>query len=475
MEFNSIVFLIFILLFFCGYPFLIRQSQNVRWLYFVCTSFVFYGWWNWHYIFIIIFSGLIDFFASLYIVKYPKTRKIILWISLMSNLGILILFKYSLFFVTKLAWISNVVGWELHSSTKLLDELILPVGISFYTFQSMSYTIDVYRDKLIPTRNVLHFFSYLSLFPQLVAGPIVRAKDFLPQLLKVRKISTTEKWHGLKLISMGYFKKVVLADNIAPFVNSAFSNDLSNESSGFWWLVIIGFALQIYFDFSGYSDIARGLAKWMGFHFRLNFNHPYFSNSLKEFWTRWHISLSGWFRDYLYIPMGGSRHGKIGSGFNLLATMTLSGLWHGASSHFMVWGFLHGFLLLIERSLNLSEWTKKTFTTKAIGLLWTLLAIIITWIFFRAKSSIEALQILNYMFSFKTTDYWGQPDVFRIALIFISLSIIIELAVAFVQPFWRRNRNNKYVIISDVVGVSLLLLASVYMRGIGQQFIYFQF
>ena len=309
MLFNSLTFIIFSALFFLIWP-LLKYNSNLRFIYITVASFIFYGWWDWRFLFLIIFSGLIDFIAGIYMFSHPRYKKFILWISLTMNIGCLGIFKYTHFISENIEKLFAALGMNI----QLLDpgfHIILPVGISFYTFQSMSYTIDIYKGELKPTKNIFHFFSYLSLFPQLVAGPIVRAKDLIPQMEKWHPVSEQERWNGTKLIVFGFFNKMVIADNLAPFVSTAFSNPSNTTSSIYWWVVILSFSIQIYGDFSGYSDIARGLAKWMGYNFRLNFNHPYSSTSIREFWTRWHISLSTWFRDYVYIPLGGSKNGMM--------------------------------------------------------------------------------------------------------------------------------------------------------------------
>ncbi len=304
-----------------------QKIPQVKWAYLVAASFFFYGWWDWRFLFLILASGFIDYFGALGIQRYPGRRKLFLVLSVLGNVGSLAIFKYSGFIAENIDRFLELLGMSQRLADNIPEfMLILPVGISFYTFQSMSYTIDIYRGKMEPTRNVLHFFAYLSLFPQLVAGPIVRARDLMPQLKKLRPTTEVERWNGFKLIMIGFFKKVVLADNIAPLVNSGFTNIHQTSNSLFWWVMVIGFAFQIYFDFSGYSDIARGLAKWMGLNFRLNFNHPYHSRSLREFWSRWHISLSTWFRDYIYIPLGGGRKGRLNAHIFMWITMVVSGL-----------------------------------------------------------------------------------------------------------------------------------------------------
>jgi D-alanyl-lipoteichoic acid acyltransferase DltB (MBOAT superfamily) len=293
MLFNSTAFIVFFIVFMCTWP-IMRRRDNTRWIYITIMSFFFYGWWNWKYMFLLAGTGLIDFFAGLAMEKYPKRKGTILFFSLFGNLGPLIFYKYVPFFATNINSIVQVFGYELNLP---VVQFILPVGISFYTFLSMSYAIDIYRGELTPTHNVFHYFALLSLFPHLVAGPIVRAADILPQLMKVTKTTEQMRWDGLSLVSLGYFKKVVIADNLAPAVNAAFASAVPLDSAAYWWVIMAMFAFQIYCDFSGYSDIARGLAKWIGIEFMVNFDHPYISTSFREFWSRWHISLSTWFRD----------------------------------------------------------------------------------------------------------------------------------------------------------------------------------
>ncbi len=303
MLFNSIEFFIFLGVFFAAWPFM-RRRDNRRWAYLIVVSFFFYGWWDWRFLFLLTGTGLNDYLAGLAMVKWPRCKRLFLGASITGNLGSLMIFKYLDFSITNVNWLMKAFGID-HPLP--LAHLILPVGISFYTFQSLSYTIDVYKGRLVPTRNILHFFAFLSLFPQLLAGPIVRATDLLPQLRTWKDPTATQRWDGLRLVFYGYFKKAVLADNLAPIVNAAFSSTAFVNSGAYWWVVIVCFAFQIYCDFSGYSDIARGLAKWMGYEFIVNFEHPYISSSIREFWTRWHISLSTWYRDYVYIGLGGSR------------------------------------------------------------------------------------------------------------------------------------------------------------------------
>lgn len=477
MLFNSLIFLIFGLAFFLLLPKINKQSNNLRWLFFTIASFVFYGWWDWRFLFLIIGSGLIDYFAGLFILINPKKSKTFLVISLIGNLGSLAAFKYSAFFAENLSTLFSHFNINISFQSYIPEFMgILPIGISFYTFQSMSYTIDIYRGRLKPTKNILHFFSYLALFPQLVAGPIVRARDLLPQLKRVRKVSTIENWNGLHLIIIGFFKKVVLADNIAPLVNYAFSDVNTSNSTLYWWIVMFGFALQIYFDFSGYSDIARGLAKWMGLHFRINFNHPYISTSLKDFWTRWHISLSTWFRDYVYIPIGGSRKGKIRSHVNMWITMVVSGFWHGAAWTFVIWGALHALYLSLERVFKYHLLLNKIplGIGRGIALLLVLFQVIIAWVFFRAESFSQAISVIHNMLSFNNSRDFGDYSLFKLGLTYIIIGILIEAFFFFglnrYKPFSKRTRKTL-----QTIQFIVIIIVIIFFRGKGEEFIYFQF
>ncbi len=476
MLFNSFIFLVFGALFFLLLYF-IRRSKNLnfRWGFLVAASFFFYGWWDWRFLFLILASGFIDYFGALGIHRYPRRRTLFLILSLIGNVGSLAIFKYSGFIAENIDQLMSVVGVKSDLLGHIPEfMLLLPVGISFYTFQSMSYTIDVYRGTLKPTRNVLHFFSYLSLFPQLVAGPIVRARDLLPQLKALRPTTELERWNGFKLITIGFFKKVVLADNIAPMVNSGFANIHLTDNGPFWWVMIIGFAFQIYFDFSGYSDIARGLAKWMGLHFRLNFNHPYHAASLREFWGRWHISLSTWFRDYIYIPLGGGKKGRYSAHLFMWITMVVSGFWHGAAWTFVIWGALHALYISLERITGWPRLLGRIPGGRLISILITNVLVLVGWVFFRASSAGDAATILSHMFGPGGDGVFVMNPEIRNGLIWLFVSLSIELITYFrIKPHLQIPQ--KYQRITDVVYVSLMLLACIYLRGEGDVFIYFQF
>ena len=469
MLFNSLVFIVFSLVFFCLWP-LFKKKDTPRWFFLSLMSFIFYGWWDWRFLFLLIGSGLIDFYAGLLIERYPKHKVLFLILSMTGNIGTLFAFKYSGFFAENASVMLSFFGYDIDLKSSIPDFVrVLPVGISFYTFQSMSYTIDIYKGELKPTSNVLHFFAYLALFPQLVAGPIVRAADLLPQMVGIPKTTESVRWEGFVLIAKGFFKKMVIADNLAPLVASGF-NDPSHPSSTFyWWFYVSAFAFQIYGDFSGYSDIARGLAKWMGYDFMVNFNHPYSSKSLKEFWSRWHISLSTWFRDYVYIPLGGSRCGKWHSTFNMFLTMVISGFWHGANWTFILWGAFHGFMLGVER---ITKWPQRLQKIPLGGTFCTIIVIIqvlVGWVFFRSKDVHEAFFILNCMFI-------PQGSIVNFAhsgILILSLIIGREIYVRYnISRLLSFTKNN---VVYEIVFFACIMAAIIFFRGQGNSFIYFQF
>ena len=472
MLFNSLTFLAFATVFFLLWP-LCRGGNNVRWAYLASASFLFYGWWDWRFLFLILGSGMLDFTMSLAMDRFPRGRRFFLAASLLGNLGALASFKYSGFIAENLDGLFASLGFTTHFQASIPGfMLILPVGISFYTFQSMSYTIDVFRGELKPTRNPVHYFAYLSLFPQLVAGPIVRARELLPQLCVPGRSTEALRWAGLRLIVHGFFKKVVIADNLGPVVDAAFGHATFYESTFFWWFIVSAFAFQIYCDFSGYSDIARGLAKWMGYEFDVNFNHPYNATSLTDFWRRWHISLSTWFRDYVYIPLGGSRGGPVRAHVNMWITMVVSGFWHGASWTFIVWGALHAAFLSLERVLR---WPARLGAVRLLGP-WLVNALVlvqvwVAWVFFRAETFDQALRILGRMFSPAGGIFFGNQG--PTAAMFLGLGIARELYCRFVPDDhrWRAGRPPAL----DVAILAALIAACVFLRGPGVAFIYFQF
>lgn len=471
MLFNSIAFLIFGVVFFSGW-WLARGGNMRRWLYLTAFSFFFYGWWDWRFLSLLIGTGLIDFFAALAMVRWPRHRLSLLIFSLLGNVGSLAVFKYLDFGIANVNWLLSLLG-VAHQIPAA--GLILPVGISFYTFQSMSYTIDVYRRQLEPTRNVVHFFAYLSLFPQLVAGPIVRAADLLPQLTRYVKPSEQTLWEGLKLIALGYFKKTVLADNLAPIVNAAFGASAPMQDTLYWWIVMLMFAFQIYCDFSGYTDIARGLGKWVGYEFPVNFDHPYISQSIREFWTRWHISLSTWFRDYVYIPLGGSRKGAWHGHRNMWITMLVSGLWHGAAWTFVTWAALHSLYLSLER---LTRWPQRLVRVRGgrhVAVAIVFLLALIAWVFFRAQSFGQAGMVLGNMFTLHTDRIReAMRLVGQNALTVLSLAMLLEV-IAHLRLKTPSLAWPRLAPAMEMVSTVALLVFSIFLRGPGSAFVYFQF
>lgn len=433
------------------------------------SSLFFYGWWNISYVPLLLGTGLVDFGGALAIVRWKDYRKLFLILSLAANLGVLFFFKYLGFFEQIILDLQGISSPE-----KTPTGVILPIGLSFYTFQSMSYTIDVYRGRMKPTKNPLLFFSFISFFPHLVAGPIVRGREILPQLARVKITNEVERYHGIKLIVLGFFKKTVLADHLAVFVNEAFNSPSPESGYDYWWIAVLAFTFQIYFDFSGYSDIARGLAKIMGIHFRINFNNPYGSNSFRDFWSRWHMSLSFWFRDYVYVALGGNRRGKGRGILNMWITMLLSGLWHGANYTFIIWGALHSFFLSIERLIQIEKWTKSKVILKVGYMIIVFLGVALAWIFFRAKSLDQAIRVINQLGSFAHPFTGKYSDAMENALLFLKIIIPFQL---YLNSGWRIRSliSAKHFTYLELFWLALLITCCVFFRGPGEQFIYFQF
>ncbi|MBN1987260.1 MAG: MBOAT family protein, partial [Prolixibacteraceae bacterium] len=344
MLFNSIDFAIFLPVVFFLYWFVTSKNLPVQNAFLILVSYVFYGWWDWRFLSLIVFSSGVDYLVGIYLAKskIQRNRKILLLISIVVNLGFLGFFKYFNFFTESFARAFTLFGKTIEPTTL---NIILPVGISFYTFQTLSYSIDIYKRKIEPTNDVVSFFAFVSFFPQLVAGPIERAAHLLPQFYTKRTFEYTKAFDGVKQIFWGLFKKMVIADNCALIVNQIFDN-YTNYSGSTLLLGTFFFAFQIYGDFSGYTDIAIGTARLFGFELKQNFAYPYFSRDIAEFWRRWHISLTSWFRDYLYIPLGGSRGGTWMKIRNTFIVFLVSGLWHGANWTFIVWGIFNAVLFL---------------------------------------------------------------------------------------------------------------------------------
>jgi D-alanyl-lipoteichoic acid acyltransferase DltB (MBOAT superfamily) len=396
--FNSYLFWAFFAVVFVLYRVLPHRGQNLMLL---AASYVFYGAWDWRFLSLIVFSTCVDYVAALGMdapsaghVGSPR-RRWWLVLSVVVNLSLLGFFKYYGFFARELA---SLLGWLGAPLSLPSLEIVLPVGISFYTFQTMSYTIDVYRGRTPPTRRFLDFALYVSFFPQLVAGPIERSTHLMPQVLSSRRSQPGDFAEGLRLVVTGMFMKVVIADNMAEIANGVFESPMSELSGLDCLLGVYAFALQIYGDFSGYSTIAQGVAKWLGFDLMVNFNQPYFAQTPREFWHRWHISLSTWLRDYLYVPLGGSRYGTLYTYRNLMLTMVLGGLWHGAAWTFVWWGIWHGGLLCIDRWIGLSPGKRAKSGTTWLGAaaqrLLTFHLVCVGWLLFRAQSMEQTKDML---------------------------------------------------------------------------------
>ena len=475
MLFNSFSFLIFFIIFYFLYLKIKKQQHRI----FLCllASYIFYGWWDWRFMSLIIFSTVVDFYLGnkIFISKSIKDKKKFLFFSLFSNLGLLFVFKYFNFFIQSFVELSSVFG--LHASISSLN-IILPVGISFYTFQTLSYTIDIYNKKINPERNFITFATFVAFFPQLVAGPIVRAKQILPQFKKKINITNNMIIGGLFLVAIGFFKKVVIADSIAPLVDDGFVN-YKNYTSLNLIIIVILYSFQIYSDFSGYSDIAIGIGKMLGYKFPVNFNMPYIAKNLSDFWRRWHISLSSWLRDYLYISLGGNRNGVSKTYRNLMLTMLLGGLWHGANWTFVIWGLLHGLYLIVQKLISRNTITLfKTIPNRIydfFGIILTYFLVCLAWIFFRSQTFTDAIFIINSIYEFNDftlSSLKPKFDLFKVCalviLFYFSELIFNKNQLLFLEL--KKNRIFQYAFFSFV-----FLLIILFGSFDSNNFIYFQF
>ena len=479
MVFNSLTFLVFLGLTLLVYYKLRFRTQNV---FLLLASYVFYGWWDWRFLSLLIFTSLFDYFCGLRIEQQQNRSRRRLWLafSIILNMGVLCAFKYFNFFAESFAALLDLLGMKM---TLPVLHVILPLGISFYTFLSMSYTIDVYRGEMKATRDPVAFMLFVAFFPHLVAGPIVRASFLLPQCQTPRTIKYEQVTTGIWLILLGYLKKVVIADRMASIVDLGFSPHggaaFSDANS---WLILYAFAFQIYGDFSGYSDIARGLSKIMGFELPINFRAPYLVSNPAEFWHHWHITLSTWLRDYLYIPLGGNRKGHGRTYVNLMTTMVLGGLWHGAGVAFLLWGAYHGLLLAVHRAW--SNWRKRS--SLPLPAVWPrrlgriILVILffhvtcVGWLLFRAGAlpageQFPAIQrYLDAMLNLHL--HSGVSPLLRPVLLLGALGLILQWKCEAMDQFntWR---------LAWKVTAVVATLAAIAAFGVfkGAQFIYFQF
>lgn len=405
MTFTTATYLLFLPLVFALYWSI--RSVRMQNLLLLAASYLFYGWWDWRFGTLMLGSSLIDFAIGLRLAKSERlsSRRCLLGVSFIANLGLLGLFKYFNFFTENFQWMASQAGWEVGPTTL---NMILPVGISFYTFQTLGYTIDVYRNKIEPSRNLIDYLAFVSFFPQLVAGPIERASAMLPQFARRRHFDFDLAGEGCRLILWGFFKKLMIADRLAIVVDPYYAQPESFTGPQLMMATLL-FAFQIYCDFSAYSDIAIGTAKLFGIRLMRNFAYPYFSQSVSEFWRRWHISLSTWFRDYVFVPLGGSRCSKPRRNLNLLITFLVSGLWHGAAWRFVIWGGINGIATAIgrrpvARSVGAMEDRSESVPggdhdiprPKTLLKIWSTLAVIcLAWIFFRAQTFGDAMTIIN--------------------------------------------------------------------------------
>jgi alginate O-acetyltransferase complex protein AlgI len=481
--FNSFTFLIFLPVVFAIYWLSIRWGLRLQNVILLAASYVFYGWWSWAFLSLLIGSTLLDFFFAFSVASPGRRRaKIFLWLSIVNNLSILGIFKYYNFFANQFQRGFKTVGFIVHPT---LLNIALPVGISFYTFHGMSYLFDIYRGKQKPVKNFVDYAVFVSFFPILVAGPIERAHHLLPQVQKKRAFNYVNAVEGCRLMLWGMFKKVLIADSLADIVNDIFTNYRAYSS---WSLILgaIGFSFQVYCDFSGYTDIAIGVAKLFGFELLSNFKFPYFSRDIAEFWRRWHISLSSWFRDYLYIPLGGSKEGKLKAVCNTFIIFLVSGFWHGANWTFIAWGFIHAccflpLLLLNRNRRHATDIVAKTrllpTLSEAVKIITTFALVTFAWIFFRAASLRDALAYIQKMFTGIVNSASDDPFIH-------GKTIFLYIIPLLLIDWWlRRDERKIRITASSFINWSVYLVMSVvvlncflgYLVTKPHSFIYFQF
>jgi D-alanyl-lipoteichoic acid acyltransferase DltB (MBOAT superfamily) len=485
MLFNSFDFAIFLPIVFVLYWFVMARNLKLQNLLIVVASYVFYGWWDWRFLSLILFSTLTDYWIAIAMDGQNQARrKTLLWVSIFVNLGFLGFFKYYNFFVENFVAVFSLFGKEISPNTL---NIILPVGISFYTFQTLSYTIDVCKGKLQPTRDFIAFAAFVSFFPQLVAGPIERATNLLVQFQVKRHFDYNKAVDGLRQILWGFFKKMVIADNAAEYVNMIF-NSPGDYPGSVLFLGVVFFAFQIYGDFSGYSDIAIGTARLFGISLMQNFAFPYFSRDMAEFWRRWHISLSTWFRDYLYIPLGGSRGSLAMKVRNTFIIFVVSGFWHGANWTFIVWGVLNALyflpLLLANKNRTHLGVVAEERTLPSLREIWqmssTFALTVLAWVFFRAENMAHAFSYLKGIFS---KSLFTLPKESHFIDTNLHPLIMFFLLGIFIMFEWF-GRRQQYAI--EIIGLSwkrpfryvfyyILIIFIFLFGGQAQEFIYFQF
>ena len=477
MLFNSFSFGYFLLISYLLYWLIFNRKLKARNLFLLAASYVFYGFWNWKLLILIVIVSATDFIFGRLIFdeENPKRRKSYLILSLVINLGILGFFKYFNFFIDSFYQLFHLFG---SSGTFTPLNIILPVGISFYTFQGLSYVLDIYYRKFEPTKDVVAFFAFLSFFPQLIAGPIERARDLLPQFSTTKQFDYDATRKGLFLIAVGLFKKMVIADRLAIYVDAVFG-DVANVHGLPALMAVLFFTFQLYLDFSAYSQIAIGTAQLFGFRLSVNFNKPYLATSFKDFWARWHITLTNWFRDYLYFPLGGNRKGTFRTYLNIIIVFTVSGLWHGASWNFVIWGFLNGiFLSVFDKAFHLKP--KKLFPKIACCIfvvgLWAL-----SLVFFRSGTFHDAITLFGNLGFGNAADlyhYGFDAREFRFTLFLLVGLMLIELLLKNKQAQIEAFFFHKFFPLRWIVYLALVLTTiylGVYGAGSDNTFIYFQF
>jgi D-alanyl-lipoteichoic acid acyltransferase DltB (MBOAT superfamily) len=481
MLFHEPVFLVFFLIVFPVYL-LVRRSNPLMNGWLMVASYVFYGYWYWPYIVLLFSTSAIDYLMVVLMERKQNTRKLWLVISLVSNFGLLGYFKYSTFITENLNWILTQAhlsfqfpgpeaypNWVISHAggpVNYFAAVVLPIGISFHTFQSMSYTIDAYYGNIKTEKSFVRFLTFVSFFPQLVAGPIERASNLLPQLQRTPEIKEEDVLDGASLFLVGFFKKVALADYLSLYVDRVYGNP-SDFDSGALVLATVAFAWQIYFDFSGYTDMARGLAQIMGFRMMLNFNNPYVATGLGDFWSRWHISLSTWFKDYVYFPLGGNRRGKLITYRNMFITMVVSGIWHGAAWTYVVWGLLHAIGRCGTRELEQTAWYRDR-VPRFLKQVLVFSFVCLAWIFFRARTMADATAVLKGIF----TKPWGNPQ-FPLAMGALIIAVWL-----YEELFARGERSRKVLELAPArVGMAVLMVMwlMVIAAPSSASFIYFQF
>lgn len=475
MLFNSLEFFVFLPIIFVWYWLWQKQRLSLQNGLLLVASYYFYACWDWRFLFLLMFSTGLDYLAGLMMQKATSeaNRKFWFWLTISVNIGFLGVFKYYNFFVDSFANLLQGFGFEAHFWTL---NAILPVGISFYTFHGLSYVIDIYKRRIEPEHNFVEYALFVSYFPLLVAGPIERATHLLPQIKQKRKFEYSKAIQGVKQIIWGLFKKVVVADNCAFFVNQIFTNS-TGYSAAELWIGSILFAFQIYGDFSGYSDIALGTSKLFGIDLLRNFNFPYFSKDIADFWRRWHISLSTWFRDYLYIPLGGSKGSKWQRVRNTFIIFLVSGFWHGANWTFIIWGLIHAllFMPLLLANSNRSSLHQLAYSYRDIPkILTTFIFVCLAWVFFRADNLTEATSFIVGMFDFSSLNidlFYKNAKYSLIALICLTSVIWLVLTE------WQNVKKNNYEIQLSKINLVILLGMIFFMGAFKNQmsFIYFQF